>query len=249
MHWRDTGIVSAPALAAALRSIGRAPLPAPVGYVLEPERLVPMYRIDGTSMAAEAAGAAHLASEVAERLRRLAAAYGEWQTFEPEPYFDLPAVPCNHLVSVVERVNTVHVSFYMDALLPSFQAALQTFLAGLDPVPGNGEAGFWQEQLLVHWRRLISVLESARGRLATDIGYLAVNGADEERSRWRAAWQAAPPPAMANELAPPLRGVPTLTLSIEFPLPANRQPGRLQRLRRARARTRRGSAPRRSTVA
>ena len=89
------------------------------------------------------------------------------------------------------------------------------------------------------WLRLIAVLQGARRHLANDAGFLASNGAQEERIRWRAAWQAPPPPGLLPPLAPPLPETPTLTLSFEFPLPAWRQGGRLRRLRRAQQRRQR----------
>lgn len=115
-------ILSTPALAATLRTLGYVSSPPPAPAVLEPHLLTPMYRISGGSVQQEAAAAAHLASDLAKRLRRLAAAYGEWRTFEPEPYFDLYGEPAQLLVRLAERVSTVHVTFYVDALLPWFQS-------------------------------------------------------------------------------------------------------------------------------
>ena len=117
-------ILSTPALAAVLRTLGGTNNPPPSPSVLEPHLLTPMYRVSGGSVEQEAAAAAHLASDLAERLRRLGAAYGEWRTFEPEPYFDLYGEQVQLLVHLAERVSTVYVAFYVDALLPSFQAAV-----------------------------------------------------------------------------------------------------------------------------
>ncbi len=230
-------ILSTPALAAALRVLGRMDSPLPTPPVLEPHLLTPMYRISAGSVAQEAASAAHLASDLAERLRRLAAAYGEWRTFEPEPYFDLYGEQAQLLVHIAERVSTVHVAFYVDALLPSFQAAVDCLALELAPARfQNGAFTLVQAAMSERWLRLLAVVQTAREHLAHDAGFLASNGAGEERSRWRTAWQGSPPPGLAPALAPALSGTPTLTLSFEFPLPAYRQPGRLRRLRRAQER-------------
>lgn len=227
-------ILSTPALAACLRQLGAAVHPLPSPPVLEPHLLTPMYRISSGSVAQEAASAAALVSDLAERLRRLAAAYGEWRSFEAEPYFDLYNEQVTLLVRVSERVNTVHVAFYVDALLPSFQSALDCLALQMAPARfQNGAYARAQAAMSERWLRLLDVLQTARRRLADDAGFLAGNGASEEHSRWRAAWQAPPPPGLAAQLALPLLETPTLTLSIEFPLPAYRQPGRLRRLRRA----------------
>ena len=61
-------LLSTPALAAALRSAGRQPLPQPIW--LEMRLLAPMYRVAEGDIEHEGAAAAHLAAEVAERLRR-----------------------------------------------------------------------------------------------------------------------------------------------------------------------------------
>jgi hypothetical protein len=196
-----------------------------------------MYRISSGSVEQEAASAAHLVSDLAERLRRLVTAYGEWRTFEPEPYFDLYGEQAQLLVHIAERVSTVHVTFYVDALLPSFQAAVDCLAHELAPARfQNGAFTLAQTAMSVHWLRLLAVLQTAREHLAHDAGFLAANGAGEERSRRRAAWQAQPPDGLAPLLAPSLADTPTLTLSIEFPLPPYRQPGRLRRLRRAQQR-------------
>ncbi len=230
-------ILSAPALAAALRTLGTAADPLPTPPALEPHLLTPMYRVAAGEVEQEAASAAHLASDIAERLRRLAAAYGEWQQFEVEPYFDLYGEQAELLVRVSERVSTVHVTFYVDALLPSFAAAVDHLALHLAPARfRSGAYAAAQAEMAQRWLRLAEVIEGARNHLAHDVGYLASNGAGEERSRRRAAWQTPAPEGLLPALAPSLAATPTLTLSIEFPLPALRQRGRIRRLRRARQR-------------
>jgi hypothetical protein len=66
---------------------------------------------------------------------------------------------------------------------------------------------------------------------------LAAGGGSEERARWRWAWARPAALGVAPALLPALDDVPTLTLAVDFPLPAARQPGRLRRLRRSYART------------
>ena len=238
---------SVPALAVAWRQRDLAALLALDSALTDLEKLVPMYRIDGADEATEAAAAAHLASDVAERLRRLAYAYGEWAVFEPAPYFDLLPAQATQLVSVVERVATVHVTFFVDLLLPSYQSVAGYLARILDVTEVlDGSYVAHQRELENRWLRLLAVLDRARRHLADDVGYLALNGANEERNRWRAAWDlglATPPLA-----ALPFAHVPSLTLSVDFPLPANRQPGRLRRLRRARARRRPSATLRRRAL-
>jgi hypothetical protein len=211
--------------------------PRPTPEALAPHLLTPMYRVARGDTAQEAASAARLISDLAERLRRLAGAYGEWQQFEVEPYFDLHSEQADLLVNVAERVSTVHVTIYADSLLPSFQSAVDFLAQELAPARfRNGAYPAAQEVMREHWRSLVMVIERTRAYLADDAGFLAGNGAGEERSRWRRAWQTPAPVGLLPALAPSLAATPTLTLSIEFPLPAARQPGRLRRLRRARQR-------------
>jgi hypothetical protein len=235
-----------------VRDLARSPLSGiPAGIVqplatpeaLAPHLLTPMYRVAGGSTEQEAASAARLVSDLAERLRRLAGAYGEWQQFEVEPYFDLFGEQAAMLVHVAERVSTVHVTFYADCLLPSFQVAVDYLAHELAPARfRNGAYPAAQAVMSGHWHHLVEVIEETRALLVHDAGFLAGNGAGEERSRWRRAWQLPTPAGLLPSLAPPLAATPTLTLSIEFPLPAARQPGRLRRLRRARQRQLRGGA-------
>jgi hypothetical protein len=236
-------IVSTPALAATLRTLGQVTDLAPTPPVLQPHLLTAMYRVPGGEVEQEAAAAARLVGDVAERLRRLADAYGEWREFEAEPYFDLFGEQADLLVRVSERVSTVHIMFYADALLPSFQTAVDYLALEMGPARfHNGAYDLAQAVMAGHWQRLVAVIVQTRAHLAHDAGFLGANGADEERSRWRAVWQTAAPPGLLPALAPSLTATPTLTLSVEFPLPAYRQPGRLRRLRRARQRQRRRPA-------
>ena len=243
-------ILSLPALAATLRTLGGAVNPLPTPAVLEPHLLTPMYRVQQGDVEQEASSAARLVSDLAERLRRLANAYGEWEEFEVEPYFDLYGEQTALLVHVSERVSTVHVTFFADAVLPSFQAAVDFLAQNLAPARfQNGAYAAAQAAMDGHWQRLVDVVQRTREHLAHDAGFLAANGASEERNRWRSAWQYSAPEGLLPSLAPPLAETPTLTLSIEFPLPAYRQPGRRRRLRRAQQRRLRSAAQSRHSLA
>lgn len=290
-------IRSIPALAAAIRETHSRAWPTSTGKELRHRPFTTFYLIQAKSKTAEARAAAHLVSEVAERMRRLGEAYGEWDPFDPAAYFDLSEFQAEQLIHVEERINTVHIAFFMDPLLPSFYKA-EAFWAnhffpayhaanpgnptigsnqlendsasgnspedGVNdsaekPSPTNGAGSSERAQSLngkgpqghhldsafsadfatsifpemaAHWRQLIDVSQQVRRILADHIGYLAVNGSQEERGKWRSAWmQPSPVMEMYEDLVPDYRTLPTLSLSIEFPLPVYRQPGRQQRLR------------------
>jgi hypothetical protein len=95
-----------------------------------------------------------------------------------------------------------------------------------------------QPAMIERWERLVAVLSQARHLLADDVSYLMMNNAQEERARWTKLWNPNPPSLLDPALLPALRTVPTLTLSFEFLLPAERQAGRVRRLRRSRDRRR-----------
>lgn len=293
-------------MAAAIRETHVRAWPTSSSENLRQHVLSSFYMIQAKSEDAEARAAAHLVSEVAERLRRLGDAYGEWNPFDASAYFDLTDAQTARLVHIEERVNTVHVAFFVDPLLPSFYKA-ESFWAnhffpayhaahpgkdlfdensrrgdrnpnglisgkaapkidadspsmhkpfdptssaesknGQDPDAHQSDSAFTLDfansifpEMVERWHGLIRVGQQARRILADHIGYLAVNGSQEERSTWRAAWMQ-PSPVMATyiDVSPDYRTLPTLSLSIEFPLPVYRQPGRQQRLRLNRQRRR-----------
>lgn len=191
-----------------------------------------MYRIPAGDIDAESHAATQLVGEVAERLRRLRNAYGEWRTFEPGPYFDLTPAQVSLLTRITERVATVHVVFYVDALLPAFQLT-QSYAARFAAYSGSAEhSDTVIATLASHWRRMLAIVETVHARLRHDIDFLALSAAAEEQERWLARQR-----LMESSHDEPwcARGNhfwPSLTLSIEFPLPAYRQPGRKRRLRR-----------------
>ena len=223
-------LVSAPALAAALRAVDQLP-----GGAFQPalhlDELVAMYRIEAG--AGETTSAVRVIGDVGERLRRLGAAYGEWQRFEPEPYFDLRPHQAAELLHISERVTTVHAVCFVDALLPAFQAALAYFLDDFVPARRCGAAALETAVMVEKWLQFTAVLRAVRAALANDAAFLSMNATGEERSRWQVYWQASPPAGMPAVLLPTLAQTPSLTLAVTFPLPAYRQPDRLRRLRRA----------------
>lgn len=239
---------SAPALAAAIRCTDQRRLPVSTARLLHAEQLPPVYRIETGDQEQEVAAAVQTVAIVADKLRRLTAAYGEWDAFDAPAFFDLYAEQAGLLVHIVERVSTVHVVFYADLLLPSFRRAEETWATEF--FPGYQAAHPLQSRtdrrtsygdhyfeidapkLIAYWQRLVDVIHAARRTLTGDIGFLAASGGSEERSRWQSAWTRPPAVGLDEQLQPDLQAIPTLTLSMNFPLPAHRQPGRLRRLRR-----------------
>ena len=233
---RQIELVSAPSLAAALRVVDRLPEFLTASPLFNPHDAVPMYCIKADTLEGEVEAAVLLVGNLVERLRRLSAAYGEWQVFEPGPYFDLTEGQAAHLLDIDERVSTVRVTFFADALLPTFQQLAEDLLVNL--APNWLEVRYQphvQRTAALGWQRLVSVLTDARRRLREDIGFLAGNDAAEERLRWSRFWSMPSALGLLPEFSADLATVPTLTLAVEFPLPAFRQPGRLRRLRRHRA--------------
>lgn len=256
-------ILSVPGLAAALRHTASSRKPAPT--LFSARSLVPMYRLNERlaeqDTSDEAAAVATVVSDVSERLRRMGAAYGEWERFDGSAYFDLMPAQYEWLVQVAERVNTVNIIFYMDLLMPSFRAAetywrndfSPAYLAahpsgaaqGADQDADQGVDAFAtffetvQPQMVARWQRLQTVVQLTRDLLIDDIGWMATNGGQEERFQHRAAWQQPAADNLDAALRPSLQTIPTLVRSFEFMLPAHRQSGRQQRLRRNRERARR----------
>jgi hypothetical protein len=168
-------------------------------------------------------------------------AYGEWQDFDAPAYFDLSVKQAAHLVRLVERVSTVHVAFFVDPLLPTFARAAAFWAERLAPSYAEMrqeayQAGLFYTQvqpaMIEHWQQLVGVIQQARTILADEVGFLATNGAQEERDRWLAWWKRPPVAGLDAQLNPRLIDVPTLTLTFTFALPPHRQPDRLRRLRR-----------------
>lgn len=257
---QPVGIGSTLALAAAIRRTHkRMEIPGSIRAVLRHNPLVQMYHIsagtkggesnqnvDVASVQHEAQAAAHTLLAVAERMRRLRSAYGAWRHFDASAYFDLSAPQIERLLQISERVTMVHVLFYADALLPSFQAAeafwqerfrpdyleLRAHLRNgerpLEPVMAFADRS--QPQMIEHWQRLVATIRSTRALLDNEIGFWAANGSSDERAQWRWAWTVDSAPGITDQLLPSLSQTPTLTLAIDFPLPTYRQPGRRRRL-------------------
>ncbi len=221
-----------------------------------------MYRVNGSAPAKQVVDAVRAVEETADRMRRLGTAYGEWEVFDAGAYFDLTPTQTNDLVWLTERVSTVHVRFFADLLLPSFQRAVDYWQRvytpayadlrhdlreGLPGSPllrdGSGTQAAYklaavQVEMIERWRQARSVIEGVREALSEGLTLVSLSGAREERNRWRRCWRTQPASGVDPALLPPLAGLLTLTLSFDFPLPASRQPGRIRRLRRNRERRR-----------
>lgn len=247
-------ITSAPGLAAAIRATDCRGTHRSWQRLLKQDPLVAVYRVAGATLEAEVESAAHTAAHVMDRMRRLRVAYGEWAEFDAGAYFDLTYAQAARLVTVTERVATVHVFFRADLLLPAFQRAEsfwcetfqplhRTMVASLLAEPAaapstNGASAFFddgQPRLVELWQQLCATIARVRHLLREDAAFWSMDGAAEERWRWRPAWRSEPASGLDSALRPPLESVPTLTLAYDFPLPAHRQPGRLRRLRRLRS--------------
>lgn len=248
-------ITSAPGLASAFRETDQRGFIQPTSLGNRPHDLVRMYHIDRGDLETEAQSAARLVSEISERLRRLSIAYAEWSIFDAPAFFDLSTRQAARLIRISERVHTVYVVFFTDLLLPTFHAAESYWAERFVPAyhaasPAHSmvatakdltldpfDSAFHEEvmpELVAHWSRLLAVIRQTREILASDIGFLTTNGSQDERARWRRVWQKMPAPGLDSALTPALADIPSLTLSIEFPLPAHRQSGRQRRLRRNR---------------
>ncbi len=236
-------IPSLPALAAGLHTLSLFSHPilppnSTTDPAATPERLVQSYTIHAYSDAAqEAEAAAHVVRHILERMRRLASAYGEWTHFDTSAYFDLTTAQRVALVQINERVSTAHCTFFVEPLLPSFRAAVDLYLTQFIPGKQSRDVEinehFYQvvqPQMAVAWQRANEVVTRTRRLLADEVSFLVMNAAEEERWRWQAVWDAPADRGLDPRLAPLLRTIPTITLGCEFPLPANRQPGRWRRL-------------------
>ena len=241
-----TALPSTPALAAALRTVASSP------FLAEPIAstrldLVPMYRISKSNEGTESEAASRTIGEILDRLWRLTDAYGEWQSFDMPAYFDLTESQTARLVRISERVSTVHVIFYIDLLLPTFQQTLHRWANQFVPAYQQMQQSATdyraflveaQPAMIEQWQRLLDVINQTRQLLVDDVSFLAANGTQEERMRWRKWWLTAAAPGVDMRLLPELSQIPTLTLSLEFPLPIHRQPHRVRRLRQNRERRR-----------
>ena len=239
---------SLPALAARMRRIDTCALPASYTDVFNTRPLSPAYLVQNHFGAREVQTAVTTIAQVADKLRRMARAYGEWQEFDIPAFFDLWPEHAPRLVLVEERVSTVNVTFYADQLLPSFQRAEQywaeeffaAYQTARPPLNASADSSsftahfleFEQPKMRAYWDKLLSVMAETRRTLWNDIDFLAATAGGEEKAHWQWAWRGPVPPGLDRGLLPPLQHLPTLTLGVEFPLPANRQPGRVRRLRR-----------------
>lgn len=248
METNAAPIRSLPGLAAGIRQTDRFALPVSVAALFEKSPLVPVYQMEDGAVEREISAAAETIAVVADKLRRLVGAYGEWRSFDAPAYFDLYPEQTALLIHISERVRTVHVTFYADLLLPTFRRTERIWAEEFFPAyqaarpftrtsqrPSVYREHFLamdQPKLLAYWERLWAVVSGARRILSDDIGFLASSGGSDERNRWRAVWPTRPAAGLDARLLPALETVPTVTLTMTFPLPTHRQSGRLRRLRR-----------------
>lgn len=241
-------IRSVPGFVAAVRRSDHGKLPISSTSQLLAQPLVPFYQLDGGDLEKESSTAAHTIANVTDKLRRVASAYGEWQRFDAPAFFDLYPAQVTLLLHVAERVSTVHISFYADLLLPSFQRMEQYWADEFFPAyqaaypfeqHSDQHSSYTQHffeitqpKMVAYFQRTLDVVRAVRGALSEDIGFLATAGGSEERAQWQRCWPHHPARGLDERLLLPLSQLPTLTLSMSFPLPAHRQPGRLRRLRR-----------------
>ena len=241
-------IRSLPGLAAGIRQTDRFALPVSVATLFEKSPLVPVYQVADGSVEREISAAAETIGVVADKLRRLVGAYGEWRHFDAPAYFDLFPEQTALLLHISERVSTVHVTFYADLLLPTFRRAERIWAKEFFPAyqaarpftrTGKRPSVYLehfvemdQPKLLAYWERLWAVVNGARQILSDDIGFLASSGGSDERNRWRATWPLHPAAGLDSRLLPDLETIPTVTLTMIFPMPIHRQSGRMRRLRR-----------------
>lgn len=213
-------------------------------------RLAPMYEIRSGDLAREVRAADHVIRQVTDRLYRLAAAYGEWDEFDVEAYFDCTEEQTQRLICIEEQEGALQITFFADLLMPSYQTALIYFydqwlpayyllwdrlygrrsLAKIDSRFANEV----QPQMVAHWQQVTAVIQQTRDQLYDDIGFLTMSAGYEERERWQPYWNTSSTTGLSHLLQPELEDVPTLTLVSNFPLPTAQQEGRQERLRRNR---------------
>jgi hypothetical protein len=97
-------IRSLPGLAAGIRQTDRFALPVSVAALFEQSQLVPVYRVEDGAVEREASAAAETIGVVADKLRRMMGAYGEWSVFDAPAYFDLYPAQTALLLHISERV-------------------------------------------------------------------------------------------------------------------------------------------------
>lgn len=238
---------SLPAFACAFR-VAALPAVAARDALASLQALAQVYRVPDDPSEAGATGAAHAIAHAVDRLQRLPQAYGEWGYFDAAAYFDLARAQTEHLVRVTERATSVHVTFFADLLLPSFRRALGAWAHGdwhgIEGAVSGEQFEHWatteRVRLTEDWREAVAMALAVRALLLSNIGFLATNDGNEERWRWtreaaqRTANGAGLPGTQWMEADP--ASAPTLTLTVDFPLPAWRQPDRTRRLRRNRDR-------------
>jgi len=130
---------------------------------------------------------------LAERLRRLPAAYPHWHRFDPAAYFDLRPEQVEAMVRIEALGATLDVTIYADLLSPAFRRAERFWAREFCPayfVAGQKDvfdAHFWQRILPAMQRRLSEAREeiSLAGETLFgqgDVTFLSVSAASDERA-------------------------------------------------------------------
>jgi hypothetical protein len=206
-------------------------------------RLVQAYAIQAETPEQEIAAATHVVRHCLDRLYRLRSAYAEWTTFDASAYFDIQPLQTAHLLRFSEHAGMLQCTFFVDRLLPSFQAVCQFYLRQwlpsyqqrhFDSISFDLFFGAQQPAFIAIWQSCMQVIRSVRKHLLDDFLFWTMNHAANERWLWRAAWEHPPAQEIDVRLTPLLHTVPTLTLAVEFPQPIARQIGRQRRLWRNR---------------
>lgn len=236
---------SLPALASGILQSHRAWIVHSTAAAFERVPLVPAYQIDeDLAPEAQEARVAQAVGELAQKLGRLAEAYGWWPVFDPGAYFDLYSGHMPLLCRHEETQTMVRVRLYCDLLLPAFRRAerywVETFLPAYSAGAGeHAEDAFGaylvDEAIPELAARLDAAERGVRGvldRLSGSVEVLNYLGGLEERIQSRPAPGAGIAPGLPRSLQRLPRQMPTLTLDLMFSRPQEPaftfDPGRLK---------------------
>lgn len=203
------------------------------------ELLPPVYRVaEAQAGAAQAEQVARAVSELAQKLARLKGAYGAWPVFDPGPYFDLHPCHLGSLCRVEETQQLVRVRLYADLLAPAYRAAerywVETFFpayhAGISGGDSDPFRAHLHDEVVPSMARLfdeaVEVIQGALDLLAGNLEVVSLLGGLEERIQHRPRPGTTIAPGLPATLQRLPRAMPTLTLDMIFPAPAERPVGR-----------------------
>jgi hypothetical protein len=164
-------LTSLPALAAALRRMDGWAYGGSVKALVKREPLVTAYQVQGGgSVAEEAASAVRVLATVADRMRRMRGAYGEWTElstgFDAGAFFDMTPAQVHRFLHIHERVTTVHAVLYADLLLPSYQEA----------------EAYWLDTFRVRYHLLTAFIQDGSAAVEEALAALEVEGVGEVAS-------------------------------------------------------------------